>query len=60
MADTPLWTSDGRRICDLCSDPMGPDESRTRYEGVIVHADCADEAHRVRRRYGWAVHVTAA
>lgn len=42
-------TSDGRPICDECSDAIEHGDDRDRLAGRIVHADCASQARRPLR-----------
>ena len=42
-------TSDGRRICDECSDAIELTDDRDQLAGRIVHADWARQARRPLR-----------
>lgn len=42
MADDPIRrASDGRQLCQECSDPIDGNELRRRTPAGVMHADCA-------------------
>jgi hypothetical protein len=42
--DPIVYASDGRRLCQECSDPIDTSDRRVRTPAGMMHADCAERA----------------